>query len=193
MLWWNLEQKSMMLAELPSLNLEIAANPAAVGTDSEVTAASSKSGWIAPAIVVTLGLLVFAFVRTRFEVLRALIRRWHAARHSREIAYFRRVLRAARAGDHRATLAALMAWLDRRASHGDVGSLEAFMSTVGIPELTEQVRVLESHVCVTGAAASSPWSPEVFCRQIRAVRRRLDHARRLNKRGHVLVLPPLNP
>jgi len=192
-LWWNGEQKSMMLAELPSLNLEIAANPAAAGTDSEVTAASSRSDWIAPAIVVTLGLLIFALVRTRFEVLGARLRRWHAARHSREIVYFRKVLWAARAGDHRATLAALMAWLDRRACRGDVGSLEGFLSTMGIPELTEQVRVLESHVCVTGADASSAWSPEVFCRQMRAVRRRLDHARRLNKRGHVLVLPPLNP
>ena len=191
--WWNLEQKSMMLAELPALDLKIAANPAAAGTDPEVTATSSTSDWIAPAIVATLGLLVFALVRTRFEVLRARFCRWHAAWHNREIAYFRKVLWAARAGDHRVTLAALMAWLDRRACRGDVGNLERFLATMGIPELTEQIRVLESHVCVTGAASSSAWSSEVFCRQIRAARRRLDHARRLNKRGHVLVLPPLNP
>ena len=191
--WWNLEQKRMMLAELPALDLKIAANPAAAGTDPDVTAASSRLAWVTPAIVATLVLLALALLRARFDVLKAGLRRWRAARHSREITYFRKVLWAARARDHRTTLAALMAWLDRRAPDNEVGSLETFLSTVGIPKLTEQVRALEAHVCVAGAAASSAWSPQRFCGRLRMARRVLDQETRRHTRVHASPVPALNP
>ncbi len=191
--WWDLEQKSMMLAELPPLNLEIAANPAAAGTELEAASESPRAAWVTPTVAAALILLAVALMWSRFGVIKARLRERRVARNEREAAYFRRALEAACADEPATTLTALMAWLDRRAPPGKVGSLEAFLSAAGMPKLTEQVRALESRVCGIGTATTSVWSPEVFCRQVRRAKTSLDHETRRHKRVHASALPAFNP
>ena len=101
---------------------------------------------------------------------------------------YRAFVKAARTKDPRATMNALLEWLDRR--EGGMPTLSAFVEEhSSVPGLTASVRDLERAIYSSSPGA---WSPTELGTAVRAVhKRRAPAARGVTPRGP--ILGPLNP
>ncbi|HEY7293072.1 MAG TPA: hypothetical protein VH583_24770 [Vicinamibacterales bacterium] len=207
--WWDQSQHRLRTATSPSATVTIAgaaASSSAIAfTDEEAVARERAAAaraerrrreqiLIAGTVAAVAAVFVVWFVR-RFgrKAAERLTTAWRRVQRS-EPMYFRKVTRASRTGDARATYAATLAWLDRAwASDGELMTLERAATLSGDPELRRQSDALLDTLYARPAATHGVWSGPEFSRLIARARPRLLRARRFVDGSPDTPLPPLNP
>lgn len=136
--WWNLTSEQLETIELPGLEVQVlpAVNGARRGLGSLML-------WLG--VVVSLAFALLAW-RRRLTLL-SLYTSWREARRNSERAYFKRFEQAAVSGDARATLVALMRWLDR--TQPAPARLDLFLDEFGDEHVQAEARKLQSAACAT--------------------------------------------
>ncbi|MEN8151796.1 MAG: BatD family protein, partial [Planctomycetota bacterium] len=117
--WYDLAKKEVRREVLPGRTLSIAPGPAAAVVAAEEEETGGSRWWLL--VLLAMPGLILAFRRPFLGSLAA----WREARRESEPAYFRRFVRAARAGEAPAAGRTLLAWLDRTHEGPGVARLDA--------------------------------------------------------------------
>jgi hypothetical protein len=207
--WWDLSQHRLRTATSPPSTVRIAGATASASaiefTDEEAAARARAAAAraerrrreqivIAGTVVVGGAIFIAWFVR-RFGRLMTerFLRMWRRVQRSEPV-YFRKVTRARRAGDARATYAAARAWLDCAwTGRGESMTLERAVALSGDPELRRQTDALLGGLYAQPAASRGAWSGREFSRLIARARPRLLRARQTGDESAGTSLPALNP
>jgi len=166
--WWNIDTEELHHIVLPGLTLQVSGGPA-MGSQQ-----GNRPSWstLVPLFVAIVALLVFAGrVLTRWPA-------WRQARNETEAAYFRRIRRSARSGDHDAVLRDTMRWLDRINDNSEVARLDLFLQKYGDSQALKPVPV-----------ESEPGTM-AFLGSLAVARKRWQQAQRGGDAGY--LLPELN-
>ena len=214
-LWWAPQIKKMNKALVPAVEFKVEKNsdynPEVFASSEEVEKQPPDEpkrtlldhlrpllSW-APAV---LGIIVILIAARRILSRKGIsIGSWLAERRKRraeaEITYFKRFRKASLSNDARASLRALMSWLDRTNTRPVAPTLDQFAIESGMPELLQGKEVLNGSLFARPAKAEplklqEKWSGRPFYRLVAQARSAKIHkAKRLESSGEQLL--SLNP
>ena len=122
--WWDIENKELKRIELPGRKFEI------TGTTATEERLQKNPGPVRLIIICVIALVLgIALILNR--KLRHLIDSWKRSRSENEIAYFRRIIKAARSENAGATLRETMRWLDKINTGTGIARLDLFLNEHG--------------------------------------------------------------
>ncbi len=185
--WWNPKSESLQNIVLKGVELEVAANPllqkeSPVG--SNVFEENLRSSWKWPLLILLFAVLVAAVVVLQ-------IRRIQKQRPlvlDMENDLFKEFQQVSASGDAKATMLALLHWLDYSNFTGNSGRISAFVKLAADSELSTQVENLETTLYAGGQ--DKTWSGDRLYIRVQRARKKLKH-----QKSHAVqyVLPALNP
>jgi hypothetical protein len=187
--WWDPDQQKLKRVELPGQSFEVVAEPQPPAV-SIPAAPKPRRTWIwVVGLVALLAGVASLFLAPH---LRAWWERRRKVAAESESAYFQVFERACHTGDARATLQALLAWLDHFLVGDPAPGTERLAARAGDPRLTAELAALQDAVFGRPGVDKPQWSPSELQRLAKAARRRLVASKRPAYAGRN-VLPPLNP
>jgi hypothetical protein len=188
--WWDLGEKRLRREVLPGPHVRVVAtDPATTASGGTAAPASgTQLRWLGIVVAVVGIAAVGAGLYWR-QAIRARYQDGRLARTNSEAAYFRRFTAAARTGDVRRTLNAVLHWLDRLEVGTVPTQLEHFVQRYGDEAVRHEAQQLE-HLVGTGRQEAWDAAP-LLHGMTRARQRYLQASRRQSLRR--TVVPPLNP
>lgn len=185
--WWNPKSESLQNIVLKGVELEVAANlllqkESPVG--SKVSEENLLSSWKWSLLILLFTVLVVVVVILQ-------IRRIKKQRPSvldMENDLFKEFQKVSASGDAKATMRALLHWLDYSNFTGNSGNLSQFVKLAADSELSTQVENLE--ITLYAGRQDKTWSGDRLYITVQRARKKLNHRK---SHGHQYVLPALNP
>ena len=187
--WWDIDQKNMQQAVLPSLKLEITPSPVVEGGDIGSQTAEerirSTPRWLTSVVIALMIFLILVSIyRKRIH---SLWKQWRQTQRAKENFYFRQFAKAARSNDLKSAYNLLMRWLDHIHIGPGAARLDNFLQRFGDKKSQAEADLLVEAL----RKEDTEWSSASFLHEMSAARRRWK------KVQHIGVekknLPALNP
>ncbi len=191
LVWWDVDSKELREEILPGLIVDARPDADTAQVDDVATVPTEPERRSAlPWIILFVLVVVLGGLCWRYRnVLQAM---WQQIQHyyrASEPSIFRRFVRAARAGDPKATQRMLMQWLDRIEARNQPARLDSFLERFGD---TATIQAAEEMIVAAQSPNDTAWNGHQLLAGVRAGRRRYKLRQRAPAQAQKL-LPDLNP
>jgi len=187
--WWDIDQKKMQQAVLPSLKLEITPSPVVergdTGRQPAEESVRSTLPWLTHLMIALMVFLILVAVYRRR--IHSLWKQWRRTRREKENFYFRQFAKAARSNDLKSAYNRLMRWLDHIHIGPEAARLDKFLQRFGGKKALAETDLLVKAL----SNENTEWNGASLLYEMRAARRRWKKVRHTGVEK--MYLPALNP